>query len=83
MEKKTKLGSRFWLALALFGLMGQVAWVIENMQLNVFIYKMFAATPDDISAMITASAISATLTTLIMGALSDKIGKRKLTLNRK
>ena len=78
MEKKTKLGSRFWLALALFGLMGQVAWVIENMQLNVFIYKMFAATPDDISAMVAASAISATVTTLFIGALSDKIGKRKL-----
>ena len=78
MNKKTKLGGRFWLALALFGLMGQVAWVIENMQLNVFIYKMFHATPDDISAMVAASAISATLTTLLIGALSDKIGKRKL-----
>ncbi len=78
MEKKTKLSPRFWLALALFGLMGQVAWVIENMQLNVFIYKMFAATPDDISAMVAASAVSATITTLFIGALSDKIGKRKL-----
>ena len=78
MNKKTKLGGRFWLALALFGLMGQVAWVIENMQLNVFIYKMFHASPDDISAMVAASAISATLTTLLIGALSDKIGKRKI-----
>ena len=78
MNKKTKLGSRFWLSVALFGLMGQVAWVIENMQLNVFIYKMFAATPDDIASMISASAISATLTTLLIGALSDKVGKRKL-----
>ncbi len=78
MSKKTKLGSRFWLSLALFGLMGQVAWVIENMQLNVFIYKMFGASPDDISAMVAASAISATLTTLLVGALSDKVGKRKI-----
>ena len=78
MTKKTKLGSRFWLSLALFGLMGQVAWVIENMQLNVFIYKMFGASPDDISAMVAASAVSATLTTLFIGALSDKVGKRKL-----
>ena len=74
MSKKTKLGSRFWLSLALFGLMGQVAWVIENMQLNVFIYKMFGASPDDISAMVAASAISATLTTLLVGALSEKVG---------
>ena len=78
MDKKTKLSPRFWLALALFGLMGQVAWVIENMQLNVFIYKMFGASPEDISAMVAASAISATLTTLFIGALSDRIGKRKL-----
>ena len=78
MTKKTRLGSRFWLSVALFGLMGQVAWVIENMQLNVFIYKMFAAAPEDIATMISASAISATLTTLLIGALSDRIGKRKL-----
>ena len=78
MNKKTKLGSRFWLSLALFGLMGQVAWVIENMQLNVFIYKMFGASPNDISAMVAASAISATLTTLFIGALSDRVGKRKI-----
>ena len=78
MTKKKKLSGRFWLALALFGLMGQVAWVIENMQLNVFIYKMFHATPDDISAMVAASAISATLTTLFIGALSDRVGKRKI-----
>ena len=78
MTKKTKLGSRFWLSLVLFGLMGQVAWVIENMQLNVFIYKMFGASSDDIATMVAASAISATLTTLLVGALSDRVGKRKL-----
>ena len=35
---KTKLPPRFWLALVLFSLVGQVAWVVENMYLNVFIY---------------------------------------------
>ena len=75
---KIKLSGKFWAALTLFSLMGQVAWVVENMYLNVFIYKMFNASADDISLMVSASAISATLTTVIMGALSDKIGKRKL-----
>lgn len=75
---KKKLGGRFWLALTIFGLMGQVAWVVENMYFNVFIYKMFSASAADISAMVTASAVTATLTTVFMGALSDKIGKRKL-----
>ena len=75
---KTKLSPKFWLALALFGLVGQVAWVVENMYLNVFIYKMFHATPADISLMVAASAVAATLTTVLVGALSDKIGRRKL-----
>ena len=75
---KTKLSGRFWLALVLFGLMGQIAWVVENMYLNVFIYKMFNATAEDISAMVAASAIAATLTTVFIGALSDRVGKRKV-----
>ena len=75
---KTKLSAKFYLALTLFSLIGQVAWVVENMYLNVFIYKMFNASAADISAMVAASAVAATLTTVFIGALSDKIGKRKL-----
>ena len=75
---KTKLSPRFWIALTLFSLVGQIAWVVENMYLNVFIYKMFHASAADISAMVAASAVAATLTTVFIGALSDKIGKRKL-----
>ena len=77
---KTTLTKKFWLALTVFSLMGQVAWVVENMYLNVFIYKMFAASASDISLMVSASAVSATLTTVLMGALSDRIGKRKLLI---
>ena len=73
-QKKTK----FLLALIIFSLVGQIAWVVENMYFNVFIYKMFHASPADISAMVMASAVAATVTTLIMGALSDKLGKRKV-----
>ena len=75
---KTKLSPKFWCALTLFSLIGQIAWVIENMYFNVFIYKMFNASAADISAMVAASAVAATLTTVFIGALSDKIGKRKL-----
>ena len=78
---KTKLSPRFWTALTLFSLIGQIAWVVENMYLNVFIYKMFRATAADISAMVAASAVAATLTTVFIGALSDKIGKRKLFIS--
>jgi len=75
---RTKLSPKFWFALTLFSLVGQIAWVVENMYLNVFIYKMFRATAADISAMVAASAVAATLTTVLIGALSDKIGKRRL-----
>ena len=75
---KTKTNGKFWLALVIFSLIGQVAWVVENMYFNVFIYKMFNASADAISYMVAASAVAATLTTVFIGALSDKIGKRKL-----
>ena len=76
--KNRKNDSRFYLALVIFCLTGQVAWTVENMYLNVFIYKMFHASAEAISAMVAASAVAATVTTLLTGALSDKLGKRKI-----
>ena len=76
--KRTGLSAKFWLALTIFSLTGQIAWVVENMYFNVFLYKMFHATASDISVMVAASAVAATVTTLLIGALSDKLGKRKL-----
>ena len=69
---------KFWLSLVIFSLIGQVAWVMENMYLNVFIYKEFHASAAAISAMVGASSVAATITTLLIGALSDKLGKRKI-----
>ena len=76
--KQTKASGKFWAALVIFSLVGQVAWVVENMYFNVFIYKMFHASAQAISAMVAASAVAATVTTLLIGAWSDKLGKRKL-----
>ena len=74
MNKKTN----FYIVLVVFSLIGQVAWVVENMYFNVFIYKMFNASTSDISLMVSLSAVTATVTTLFIGALSDKVGKRKI-----
>lgn len=68
---------RFWIALFIFSLIGQIAWVVENMYFNVFIYHMFKASQGDIALMVQASAVAATVTTLFIGALSDRLGKRK------
>lgn len=69
---------KFWAALVIFSLVGQIAWVVENMYFNVFIYKMFNATAGDISTMVAASAVAAAVTTILIGAVSDRIGKRKI-----
>lgn len=73
-----KQKSKFYTALVIFSLTGQIAWVVENMYFNVFIYNMFNASAGDIALMVMASAISATVTTLLIGALSDKLGKRRV-----
>ncbi len=75
---KPKLTGKLWTSIILFSLFGQIAWVVENMYFNVFIFQEFQATSEHIALMVSLSAIAATITTLFMGALSDKIGKRKL-----
>ena len=76
--KKRERNVRFYLALVIFCLTGQVAWTVENMYLNVFIYRMFHASAEAISGMVAASAVAATVTTVLTGALSDKLGKRRI-----
>ena len=68
---------RTWLSLVLIGLVGQFAWTIENMYFNVFLYNAIAPDPAAIAWMVALSAVAATVTTLLMGALSDRMGKRK------
>ncbi len=74
---KLKDKTKFYTALIIFSLTGQIAWVVENMYFNVYIYKMFNASANDISTMVAVSAVVAALTTIFMGALSDKLGSRK------
>ncbi len=79
-DKKKKaggLGGRIWAGIIIFGLIGQLAWVIENMYFNVYLFDVIGGTANDIALMVAASAITAAVTTLFMGALSDKMGKRK------
>ena len=73
-----KLGARKWATLILVGLFGQFAWTIENMYFNVFLYNTISTDPGYIAAMVGWSAAAATVTTLLMGALSDRVGKRKV-----
>ena len=75
------LSARNWITLILIGLFGQFAWTIENMYFNVFLYNTISTDPGYIAAMVGWSAAAATLTTLLMGALSDRVGKRKIFIS--
>ena len=78
MEKA--FGKRSWSILILFGLIGQIAWAVENMYFNVFLRSEVGATLDDVSLMVQLSGITATVITLLAGTLSDKIGNRRTFL---
>lgn len=75
-----RLGGGMIFNLLLFGFMGQVAWTVENQFFNTFLYNSVGGTPSDISRMVSLSAVSAVLTTIIMGTLSDKVNRRKIFL---
>ena len=75
-----KLGLKKWLAFILAGFVGQLAWAIENNYFNVYVFdctKEYGFIP----VMTIASAAAATITTLFMGAVSDRLGKRKLFIS--
>lgn len=78
MQKSTKLGKNLLLNLILFGFMGQVAWAVENNFFNMYLFNRVGGDADDIANMVAASAVTAVLTTLFMGSLSDKLNKRKI-----
>ena len=74
-----KFSKRSFLVLILFGLIGQVAWSVENMFFNSFMFETMQTenTLGAITLMVQLSGIVATVVTLIAGTLSDKIGNRR------
>lgn len=73
----TKISGRNWLIVVLLGLAGQIAWNVENSWFNTFVFDMITPDPKPIAWMSSVSAVTATITTLVMGTLSDRLGKRK------
>ncbi len=79
-EKSASAGpltKRAWLLIVLLSFVGQVAWAVENNFFNLFIQDVFNASLSDVALMVSASALTATATTLLVGAWSDRVGKRK------
>ena len=66
-----------WTVVLLFGIIGQIAWAVENMFFNLFVFDKVDQNLDAITLMVQASGIVATIVTLIAGTFSDKVGNRK------
>lgn len=76
-KKSSSLGARRWASILLIGLFGQIAWAIENNYINLWVYSQ-SHDASHINWMTMTSAVVATLTTFFIGALSDRLGKRKI-----
>ena len=74
---KQDFGRQNWFILILFGLIGQIAWSVENMYFNLFVFDTISPNLDAITLMVQLSGIAATVTTLVAGTLSDKLGNRR------
>lgn len=70
-------GKKNWAVLLIFGLIGQLAWAVENMYFNLFVFEEVSPNLDIVTLMVQLSGITATVVTLIAGTLSDKTGNRK------
>jgi len=75
--EKGVFGKRNWWILIVFGLIGQLAWSVENMYFNLFVFDRVSENLDAITLMVQLSGVTATVATLIAGTLSDKIGNRR------
>ncbi len=80
-KKSNKLGARIWTSIIIFGLMGQLAWMVENMYFSTYIQKQITTAPWATSATVAASAVVAALVTIFGGVWSDRIGKRKVFIS--
>ena len=91
---KKKLSPRLWFNIILFGMMGQIAWNIENIYFNTFLFHNIYSNgasqtavnqaigfQDAIKLMVALSAATAVITTFVMGTLSDRIRKRKVFIS--
>ena len=76
-RKSTRLGGRVWACLLIFGFVGQIAWMVENVYFSTYIQKNITAAGWATSATVSASAIAAALATSFSAAWSDRVGRRR------
>ncbi len=79
--QKPLLTGVVWNMLLLLGFAGQLAWAVENQFFNTFMYDKITPDPRPVSWMVAITALVSTVTTILMGTLSDRTrtrwGKRR------
>jgi len=63
---------RTWFVIGILSFSGQIAWGVENAWFNTFVFDTLTPNPRPIAWMVAISAITATVTTLLIGTLSDR-----------
>ena len=78
-----KFSKKNWLLLLVFGIIGQIAWSVENMFFGTFVFETFKdynlqdGALGTVTLMVQLSGIVATVATLVAGTMSDKLGNRR------
>ncbi|OJX48112.1 MAG: hypothetical protein BGO78_12620 [Chloroflexi bacterium 44-23] len=77
----TPIPASTWFVIVILSFSGQIAWGVENAWFNTFVFDTLTPDPRPIAWMVAISAAVATVTTLLMGTLSDrtytKMGRRR------
>lgn len=81
--KNTKVSLRQWMSFILATLVANLTWALEN---NYLVRFLEYNTSEELAlslvpVMIAVGAVAATIATIVIGALSDKIGKRRIFAN--
>ena len=69
-------GKRNWWILIIFGIIGQIAWSVENMYFNLFVYETIAPDLDAVTLMVRLSGIAAALMFIIIPLLIQSKKKK-------
>ena len=83
MSGTSRLSGRTWFSAIFFGLVGQIAWVVENMYFATMSQDIFSNSGRaDLSYIVTTlmvilSALTATATAIFAGGLCDRVGRRR------
>ena len=77
MNKQKQSSRMFWLLMWGLGLAGQLCWNMENQWFNTFVYAKIAKDSNIVTMMVITSALVTTVSTVLFGTLSDRLGTRR------